>query len=219
VVEQAELEALAAEVGRRLLERGEWLATAESCTGGWVAQAVTAIAGSSAWFDRGFVAYSNAAKADLLGVPAATLERHGAVSEATARAMAQGAVTHSRADWALAVTGIAGKRQLIAVALTESMHDQVFVFFRGKNKQIFKVETVTAFNKQVLCKHAVHHLCEFLPWLATQSVACTPKLHYPLSERICQAAILRIAIHIQGKPIRDTSPAEELQIFIRWNGA
>ncbi len=108
MVEQAELEALAAAVGRRLLERGEWLATAESCTGGWVAQAVTAIAGSSAWFDRGFVAYSNAAKADLLGVPAATLERHGAVSEATARAMAQGAVTHSRADWALAVTGIAG---------------------------------------------------------------------------------------------------------------
>lgn len=108
MVAQAELEALAAEAGRRLLARGEWLATAESCTGGWVAQAVTAIAGSSAWFDRGFVTYANAAKEDLLGVPAATLERHGAVSEATARAMAQGAIARSRADWALAVSGIAG---------------------------------------------------------------------------------------------------------------
>ncbi len=105
---QADLEALAAEAGRRLLERGEWLATAESCTGGWVAQAVTAIAGSSAWFDRGFVTYSNAAKADQLGVPLTTLERHGAVSEATARAMAQGVLAHSRADWSLAITGIAG---------------------------------------------------------------------------------------------------------------
>lgn len=108
MVSQADLEALAAEAGRRLLERGEWLATAESCTGGWVAQAVTAVAGSSAWFDRGFVTYANAAKEEQLGVPPTTLERHGAVSEATARAMAQGVLSHSRADWSLAVTGIAG---------------------------------------------------------------------------------------------------------------
>jgi nicotinamide-nucleotide amidase len=102
------LEILAAELGAALQTRGERLAAAESCTGGWLAQAVTAIAGSSAWFDRGFVTYSNAAKTDMLGVPEATLERHGAVSEATARAMAQGALAHSRADWAVAITGIAG---------------------------------------------------------------------------------------------------------------
>lgn len=95
-------------LGQRLLARGEWLAVAESCTGGWLAQTVTAIAGSSAWFDRGFVTYSNAAKVDMLGVTEATLERHGAVSEATARTMAQGALSHSRADWSVAITGIAG---------------------------------------------------------------------------------------------------------------
>lgn len=104
----SELEKLAERVGLALLERGEWLAAAESCTGGWVAQVLTAIAGSSAWFDRGFVTYSNAAKVDMLAVPETTLERHGAVSEATARAMAQGALQHSRADWSLAITGIAG---------------------------------------------------------------------------------------------------------------
>jgi nicotinamide-nucleotide amidase len=104
----SELEKLAEHLGRELLGRGEWLATAESCTGGWAAQAVTAVAGSSAWFDRGFVTYSNAAKAEMLGVSEAALERDGAVAETTARAMAQGALKHSRADWALAITGIAG---------------------------------------------------------------------------------------------------------------
>jgi nicotinamide-nucleotide amidase len=104
----SEIEMLAERLGRELLNRGEWLVSAESCTGGWVAQTVTAIAGSSTWFDRGFVTYSNAAKVDMLGLAETTLERHGAVSEATARAMAQGALKHSRADWAVAVTGIAG---------------------------------------------------------------------------------------------------------------
>ena len=103
-----ELEILAEQIGNELLARGEWLALSESCTGGWVAQTVTAIAGSSTWFDRGFVTYSNAAKIDMLGVPETTLDRHGAVSEATARAMAQGTLAHSRADWALGITGIAG---------------------------------------------------------------------------------------------------------------
>ncbi|MBS1145343.1 MAG: nicotinamide-nucleotide amidase [Proteobacteria bacterium] len=104
----SELEQLAERLGVLLLERGEWLAAAESCTGGWLAQSVTAIAGSSTWFDRGFVTYSNEAKVDMLGVPASTLEKHGAVSEAVARAMAQGVLAHSRADWAVAITGIAG---------------------------------------------------------------------------------------------------------------
>ncbi len=99
---------LAAAVGVALARDGARLALAESCTGGLVAAAITDVAGSSAWFDRGFVTYSNAAKADLLGVTAATLQREGAVSEATAREMATGALAHSAADWAVAVTGIAG---------------------------------------------------------------------------------------------------------------
>jgi nicotinamide-nucleotide amidase len=99
---------LAESLGRKLKAQGELLVTAESCTGGWVAQAVTAIAGSSAWFERGFVTYSNEAKAELLDVRAATLERHGAVSEETAREMALGALAKSRGTLALAITGIAG---------------------------------------------------------------------------------------------------------------
>jgi nicotinamide-nucleotide amidase len=103
-----ELESLAARVGAGLRRRGWKLALAESCTGGGIAQAVTSVAGSSEWFDRGWVTYSNAAKEELLGVSAATLERCGAVSEDTAREMAAGALARSRAQIALAVTGIAG---------------------------------------------------------------------------------------------------------------
>ena len=99
---------LAREVGARLQAAGALLATAESCTGGWVAQEVTAVAGSSAWFDRGFVTYSNAAKQEMLGVAAATLAQHGAVSEETAREMAQGALARSAAGVAVSITGIAG---------------------------------------------------------------------------------------------------------------
>ncbi len=102
------LTALAQRVGAKLKAQGLMLATAESCTGGWVAQAVTAIAGSSDWFDRGFVTYSDAAKREMLGVNAATLASYGAVSEQTAREMAAGALAHSRAQAALAITGIAG---------------------------------------------------------------------------------------------------------------
>ena len=90
------------------MSKGQTLATAESCTGGWVAQAVTSVAGCSDWFERGYVTYSNAAKREALGVPKATLLRYGAVSEQTARAMAQGALRKSRARIALAITGIAG---------------------------------------------------------------------------------------------------------------
>lgn len=102
------LTALATRLGATLKAQGLALATAESCTGGWVAQALTAIAGSSDWFDRGFVTYSNAAKQEMLGVDSDTLARHGAVSEPTACEMAAGALVHSRAQVALAITGIAG---------------------------------------------------------------------------------------------------------------
>lgn len=84
------------------------LATAESCTGGWVSQVITSIAGSSHWFDRGFVVYTNVAKREMLGVDTALLARFGAVSEQVARAMAEGALKHSRAGYVLAITGVAG---------------------------------------------------------------------------------------------------------------
>ena len=92
-----------------LLTSAQWkLATAESCTGGMIAAACTDLAGSSAWFERGFVTYSNAAKTELLGVPHALTENPGAVSEPVVRAMAQGAVSNSKAQVSLAVTGVAG---------------------------------------------------------------------------------------------------------------
>ncbi len=102
------MDILAAQVGELLKSHGLMLVTAESCTGGGVAQAITDIAGSSVWFERGFVTYSNLSKQEMLGVPAATLVQHGAVSEATVRAMATGALAYSRGDIAVAVSGIAG---------------------------------------------------------------------------------------------------------------
>lgn len=91
-----------------LQQRGWMLATAESCTGGMIAAACTDLPGSSNWFDRGFVTYSNAAKTEMLGVPAALIAEHGAVSEAVVRAMAKGAITHSKAQVSVAVSGVAG---------------------------------------------------------------------------------------------------------------
>jgi nicotinamide-nucleotide amidase len=102
------LHTLATLVGAKLQAKGLMLATAESCTGGWVAQAVTSVAGSSAWFERGFVTYSNAAKMEMLQVNAETLRTQGAVSEQTAGEMAAGALARSRAQVAVAITGIAG---------------------------------------------------------------------------------------------------------------
>lgn len=91
------------------MQKHRWmLATAESCTGGLIAGACTDLAGSSAWFERGFVTYSNAAKTEQLGVDAALIDTHGAVSELVVRAMVLGALQHSRAQVAVAVTGIAG---------------------------------------------------------------------------------------------------------------
>lgn len=102
------LEADLTHISATLLARGQMLAAAESCTGGLVAAACTERAGSSQWFERGFVSYSNAAKTELLGVPAALIAAHGAVSEPVARAMAEGALAHSAAQVSVAVTGIAG---------------------------------------------------------------------------------------------------------------
>jgi nicotinamide-nucleotide amidase len=108
MVSEAELERLAARVGVRLQGAGRRLATAESCTAGWIAKALTDVAGSSNWFECGYVTYSDAAKQRDLGVPAQTLGEFGAVSEQTARAMAAGALRVPGVSVAIAVTGIAG---------------------------------------------------------------------------------------------------------------
>ena len=107
-VTDAELYHLAERIGRALKPRNLVLATAESCTGGWISEAITSVAGSSDWFDRGFVTYSNRAKEEMLGVRAETLAEYGAVSEQTVAEMALGAVAKSGADVAIAVSGIAG---------------------------------------------------------------------------------------------------------------
>jgi nicotinamide-nucleotide amidase len=103
-----ELEHAAIQLSERLLGKGLSIVTAESCTGGWVAKVLTDIAGSSAWFERGFVTYSNAAKHEMLGVQPELIDAQGAVSEAVVREMVHGAIANSAADLALAVSGVAG---------------------------------------------------------------------------------------------------------------
>lgn len=107
-MQEDELFHLSQQLGRALKQRGATVTTAESCTGGWVAKAITDIAGSSGWFTRGFVTYSNDAKEQMTGVRAQTLAAWGAVSEAVVCEMAQGALRESAADYAIAVSGIAG---------------------------------------------------------------------------------------------------------------
>ena len=103
-----DLQDLALRVGERLSQRGLYLAAAESCTGGWICQEITSVAGSSAWFDRGFITYTNTAKQQMLGVKITTLERHGAVSGEVVLEMARGALAASQAQVAVAVSGVAG---------------------------------------------------------------------------------------------------------------
>jgi nicotinamide-nucleotide amidase len=103
-----ELEAIARKIGSELKARNLMFTSAESCTGGWVGQVVTSVPGSSHWYDRGFISYTNASKRELLGVSSEVLARFGAVSAQTVRAMADGALANSRADVSLAITGIAG---------------------------------------------------------------------------------------------------------------
>lgn len=107
-VSDEELLDMAHLLGQKLHEKGWMLTTAESCTGGWLAQLITAIPGSSAWFDRGFITYSNQSKQDMLGVSAESLETHGAVSEETVQEMAAGALKNSRAHISASISGIAG---------------------------------------------------------------------------------------------------------------
>ncbi len=152
---QENLEALAADVGTLLLSNGQRLATAESCTGGWVAQCLTSVAGSSEWFERGFVTYSNDAKHEMLGVELDTLLIHGAVSEATAGAMAAGALHHSHADWALAITGVAGP----AGGSTDKPVGMVCFGWAGPEGRI-EVETCHFSGSRAdIRAHSVAHAC------------------------------------------------------------
>lgn len=152
---------LAARLGELLLARQQRVTTAESCTGGGIAAAITAIAGSSAWFDQAIVTYSNEAKARLLGVPSALLQVHGAVSEPVAAAMAEGARTLAAADWAVSVTGIAGPGGatpgkpvgMVCFGLAQQGSVQTTVrYFDGDREAV---------RQQAVC-HALNWLCDCL---------------------------------------------------------
>lgn len=152
---------LAARVGRALQEKGLLLSTAESCTGGGVAEAVTDIAGSTAWFDCGFVTYSNASKTSLLDVPAALMAQLGTVSEEVAAAMASGALANSNAHVAVSTTGIAGPSGAVpgkpvgtvcfAWADADTVHTERLVF--AGNRQAVREQSVA---------HALQGLLRFI---------------------------------------------------------
>lgn len=142
----------AAAIAERLLARREWLAVAESCTGGLIAAACTDLAGSSGWFERGLTTYSNRAKQELLGVPASLLTAHGAVSEPCVRAMAEGLMARAPVQHAVAVSGIAGPgggtaekpvgTVWIAWAGTTGVRTRVFVF--AGDRQAVRAQAVDA---------------------------------------------------------------------------
>lgn len=136
---------LAIRVGNQLRAGRLFLTSAESCTGGLVAAAVTEISGSSQWFERGFITYSNQSKTEMIGVPTELIERHGAVSEPVARAMAEGALRNSRAQIAVAITGLAGAGGAtehkpvgtVYFAWSNRLHTtSEMLLFKGKRQQI-----------------------------------------------------------------------------------
>ncbi len=157
---------LATQVGIALRTRNRTLAIAESCTGGWIAKVITDIPGSSGWFDRGFVTYSNAAKMELLGVREATIAEHGAVSAEVVAEMAAGALERSRADLVLAVSGIAGPdggspdKPVGTVFLSWALRDGPTRaerrHFEG-NRDHVRLRTVTIALQGVLDVFALHH--------------------------------------------------------------
>lgn len=141
------------ELARRLLQTDRKVCTAESCTGGLIAKSFTDLAGSSDWFERGFVTYSNAAKSEMLAVPAAVIDEYGAVSEAVAGAMASGAIRHSAADYSIAVTGVAGpgggsdEKPVGTVWIAVASHDQLqtrLFQFDGNRKAVRRATRLAA---------------------------------------------------------------------------
>ena len=152
---------LAIRVGNKLRDERLMLATAESCTGGMVAAAITDISGSSAWFERGFVTYSNLAKTEMIGVPAALIEQHGAVSEPVAKAMAEGALRNSRAQVSVSITGVAGPAGgseakpvgTVSFAWSNRLHTGAETqHFKGDREQV----------RTQAAAHALRKLLEFL---------------------------------------------------------
>jgi nicotinamide-nucleotide amidase len=146
-----ELFELARQLGQLLRLKGKKIATAESCTGGWIAQIITEVSGSSAWFDRGFVTYSNAAKMEMLGVKPETLDNFGAVSAQTATEMVTGALAHSDADCAIAVTGIAGPDGGTA----EKPVGTVFIAWAYKNQDVKVVQKKLTGNRHEIRRQTV----------------------------------------------------------------
>jgi len=140
------------QLGDMLLSRGWMLACAESCTGGGIAAAITDIAGSSQWFDRGFVTYSNQAKQDMLGVSRQTLESVGAVSEGTVKEMVQGALTNSQAQIAVAVSGIAGP----SGGTVEKPVGLVYLAWQIKGKTAVVIEEQFGGDRAAIRQQAVH---------------------------------------------------------------
>ena len=141
-----ELSELSEQLAKLLLQQQQLLAVAESCTGGWLAKCLTDLPGSSQWFERGFVTYSNAAKREMLGVRSTTLLRTGAVSEAVVLEMANGVLDHSRADIAVAISGIAGPGGAVpgkpvgtvcfAWAIKDALHQQDTKHFEGDREAV-----------------------------------------------------------------------------------
>ncbi len=150
---------LAAELQNVLKEKGEILATAESCTGGWIAKLMTDLAGSSVSFDRGFVTYSNAAKQEMLGVSTATLEKFGAVSEQTVIEMAEGALENSLATVSISVSGIAGptggtKEKPVGTvwlgwAMSGSATETLRIVFTGDRNAVRQQAVATSLQKLI----------------------------------------------------------------------
>ena len=167
-----QIESLSQQLANELIRHDQLLATAESCTGGGLAELLTRIPGSSTWFERGFVTYSNAAKASMLAVPETTLDEFGAVSEETARAMAKGAILNSHAHLAVSITGIAGpeggteEKPVGLVCFGWSQRDgetrTAQIIFSGDNpNKTNNTQRITI--RQQACLMAMQGLLEFLP--------------------------------------------------------
>jgi nicotinamide-nucleotide amidase len=146
-----ELFELAQQLGWLLKSKEKKIVTAESCTGGWIAQIITEVSGSSTWFDRGFVTYSNTAKMQMLGVKPETLDKYGAVSAQTATEMVNGALAYSDADCAIAVTGIAGPDGGTA----QKPVGTVFVAWAYKNQEVKVVEKKLTGNRHQIRRQTV----------------------------------------------------------------
>jgi nicotinamide-nucleotide amidase len=163
-MEDTHLQELAERVGEALTARGILLATAESCTGGWIAKVVTDIPGSSCWFDCGFIVYNRNAKQSMLGVPASVIDENGEVSEPTVRALAEGALSRSRAAVTVAVSGIAGPsggtpdKPVGTVCFAWGEADMVAGAVR--NIQIHSVTCRFDGDREAVRRQAVHHALE-----------------------------------------------------------